>query len=102
MTPDEIKQFAEKCFGDFLAKTGGNMLVTKSRLDAWLIKGFDGISDMILTRSNTDDPIKVIHVDALKKAIDTLQSCLDSNQESSTVNLDWMLFHSVFMFSIVL
>lgn len=67
------------------------MRVTKDRVDAWLIKGFEGLKDHLLNRSGCDEKISQDQQITIDRAILMLDACLNCNQQQTNENTDDLL-----------
>lgn len=98
---DEIEAFGLDQLNNLL-KAGNNMLVNKERADHWATKGFDGITDLILDRSNLEKPVEENQFASLDKVIRLLEECLRVKRDATTQSLDNFLFQGLEMLTFFL
>lgn len=85
---DEIRQYAERMRAAYERKAG--MLITPDRMDTWLVKGFDGLCDRFLSRSNEDTPSEKV-VLALERLLKQIDYAIKDDRTSITEKVDELL-----------
>jgi hypothetical protein len=80
----------------------GAMEVSMPRFDHWLVKGFDGITDQLQTRSNMSKAVTPFQLDQLERALVCLEDAQRCEHRGVSEDTDDMMCTSVLILATLL
>jgi hypothetical protein len=73
----------------------GTMRVTTMRFDGWMVKGLDGITNMLLERASVSTPVQQHWLESLQNDLSRLERVLENSYPTQAEPTDSAIFEGV-------